>query len=779
MKLFLRIACLTLLPAIAFAQTTLRGSILEQFNNQPIPGVVILLQGPTAAAPLVSSPSGLFRFDGLAPGRYTITTQLLGYQPTTQQVVLTAGKEQVLRLLLNETIAQLNEVVVTSKSDGSRPTNELVLVSGRSFNADDTRRYAGSLNDPSRMVANYAGVSGANDARNDIVIRGNSPAGLLWRLEGIDIPNPNHFGALGTTGGPVSMLNNNLLGTSDFLTGAFPAAYGNALSGVFDISLRQGNNEKREYVAQIGFNGVELGAEGPFANQKGSYLINYRYSTLSVLKAVGVNIGTGAAIPEYQDVSFKFSLPTKKSGTFQLFGLAGDSYIELLAEKDAADNLYALTGRDTYFGSRSAVFGASHTILLPNNWLSKVAVAYTHAQQKTRVDSIITATEARTDFFGDRLSESRVTAHWQLSKKFNAKNYVQWGLIGNALFFEMRDSVFIADRFFPRRDEMGTTQLAQGYGQWQHHFNNRLTFTGGLHAQYLALNGAYRIEPRTAVRWQFVPGQFLNAAVGRHSQAQPLALLFFKDPRAIQSSAYTNKDLQFSQSDQVVVGWERRNGSPWSIKTEVYYQSLSGIPVSATHPTFSMVNTGADFGVPGLAGLTNAGTGRNFGAELTLERSFANNFYLLATTSVFDAKYQGADKKWHNTAFNGHFVNNLLAGKEITIKEKYLLSFDGKVTWAGGRRYTPIDLEASRRQGSTVRLNNQPFSAQFSDYFRADLRITFRMNGKKTMQEWAMDFQNLTNRRNVFMNDFAPATGNIFTSYQVGFFPMMFYRFYF
>jgi hypothetical protein len=763
-----------------WAQTTIRGRVLERFNQQPVPGTVVTLeQNGKAATHTTADEQGGFRFENMTPGRYLLTTQMLGFRPAAAQVQLTSGKEQVVTLLIEEAIETLEEVVVTGKTAHGRPTNELVMLSGRSFNADDTRRYAGSLNDPSRMVSNYAGVSGANDARNDIIVRGNSPAGLLWRLEGIDIPNPNHFGALGTTGGPVSMLNNNLLGTSDFITGAFPAAYGNALSGAFDLSLRAGNNEKREYVAQVGFNGFELGAEGPLGNNQGSYLVNYRYSTLALLKGVGVNIGTGAAIPEYQDISYKVSLPTKKFGVFNFFGLAGDSHIDLLADGEDSDNLYSLTGRDTYFGSRSAVAGMSHSILLKNNWFSKISLAYTLAGQHTRVDSIIPDTDTRVPFFGDKLREHRATVHWQVSKKINAKNYFQTGIISNSLFFNFTDSLFIENRFWPRMAAEGRAQLLQAYGQWQHHFNNRLSATGGMHLQYLALNGTFRPEGRMAIRWQYQAGQFLSLAAGMHSQSQPLTLLYYQRPMSAFPNTLTNRNLGFSHSDQIVAGWEYRFTSQWYVKVEAYYQHLSNIPVSPNNGDFSFINSGADFGVWGGENLSNAGFGRNKGVEITLERSFSNKWYLMGTTSLFESEFQGSNGVWHPTAFANRFVSNLLAGREFKVGDKSMISVDARITWAGGRRYTPIDLDASIARGGTVWNDKQAFAGQFPDYFRSDLRITYRMNSKKTMQEWALDFQNLTNRRNVFMQDFNPQTGNIFTVYQMGFFPMMFYRFYF
>jgi len=158
-------------------------------------------------------------------------------------------------------------------------------------------------------------VNSAKDQRNDIIIRGNSPSGLLWRLEDTDIPNPNHFAEGGTTGGPVGMLNNNLLVNSDFFTSAFPAEYGNALSGVFDLKMRNGNTDRHEFLFQSGFNGFELGAEGPFNKKhQSSYLANYRYSTLQLVDNI-IDFGT-SGVPKYQDFSYKLNFPLKKWITF-------------------------------------------------------------------------------------------------------------------------------------------------------------------------------------------------------------------------------------------------------------------------------------------------------------------------------------------------------------------------------------------------------------------------------------------------------------------------------
>ena len=313
-----------------FAQQTqtIRGTVIDKQSKSPLEGVLVTLLDSANVATLTDA-YGEYRLENVPLGRRSLKFTYEGYvQGSASNILVQQGKESIASLELEEDVTKMEDVVINSGADKTEALNENATNSVRQFSVEETSRYAGSLNDPSRMASNFAGVSGANDGRNDIVIRGNSPTGLLWRLEGMPIPNPNHFSVSGTTGGPVSMLNYNVLANSDFMTSAFPAEYGNAVSGVFDLNMRAGNNKKREYLGQIGFNGFEFGAEGPFSKKsKASYLINYRYSTLGVFKALGMSFGTGAAIPQYQDLSFKINLPTGARGQFQIFGVGGLSNI--------------------------------------------------------------------------------------------------------------------------------------------------------------------------------------------------------------------------------------------------------------------------------------------------------------------------------------------------------------------------------------------------------------------------------------------------------------------
>ncbi len=346
---------------------TLRGRIVDEVDNTPLIGVNIIVVSTTdSQLGSTTDVEGNYRIENVPVGRQTLKVTYIGYEEqTVSNIVVTAGKEVVLNFGLRESVSQLNEVVIVAdtKEDKTATNNDLAVVSSRSFNVDDTKRYAGALGDPSRMAANFAGVVGGNDSRNDIVVRGNSPTGMLWQLEGLNIPNPNHFGALVSTGGPVSILNNNNLDKSDFMTSAFPAQYGNATAGVFDLKLRDGNNQKREFMGQVGFNGFEFGAEGPFSKtSKASYILNYRYSTLAIFQALGIEFGTGSNTPLYQDLNFKVSVPLSKKSKLIVFGIGGSSEVDLLgseADLNEDTDLYGSENQDSYPRYKTWITGIS------------------------------------------------------------------------------------------------------------------------------------------------------------------------------------------------------------------------------------------------------------------------------------------------------------------------------------------------------------------------------------------------------------------------------------
>ena len=351
------------LPLLLHGQTsTLRGRVSDQQSETPLIGATIQLLNSDPVIGAMSDADGYFTLHNVPVGRQSLRVTYLGYEAqTVQNILVTAGKEVQLDIRLEESFTAMNEVVITAQVDKDKPTNELATISARQFNTEEVQRYSGGRSDVSRLVANFAGVATSNDSRNDIVIRGNSPTGVLWRMEGIPIPNPNHFSTLGTTGGPVSALNPNLIANSDFLTGAFPAEYGNALAGVFDINLRTGNKSRYEYTAQLGaFSGLEGMVEGPLGKKNGSFVVAYRQSFVALASAAGLNIGT-TATPRYNDLTFNVDFGNGKAGKWSVFGIGATSGIDFLGAEIDTTDLFANANENAYATSRFGVLGVKIT----------------------------------------------------------------------------------------------------------------------------------------------------------------------------------------------------------------------------------------------------------------------------------------------------------------------------------------------------------------------------------------------------------------------------------
>jgi hypothetical protein len=764
---------------------SIRGTVVDDVTGYPLVGANVILLDSDPITGTTTDMNGNFILEDLPLGRQNIEVRYVGYaSQVIPNLYLSSGKETQVHIRLKENAMDMDEVVVRYKKRKDKAQNEMAIVSSRTFSVEETERFAGSLGDPARMVANYAGVMTYNDSRNDIIIRGNSPVGVLWRLEGVEIPNPNHFGALGTTGGPVSMINNNLLMDSDFLTGAFPAEFGNATAGVFDLNMRTGNKGHHEFTGQIGFNGFEAGMEGPLATvgktQKATYLANYRYSTLGLLDKLGFSFGTGSAIPRYQDLTFLIDVPGTLPGRWRLFGLWGKSHIELGREPgDTASNSYNGRGMATDFGSDLGVIGLSNTYYIRPELRLKTTISYQRTGATTLVDSIWNKGEEIMPFVRNKQAENKLSFSTQLRYKLNARNHYSIGMILDRYDINYVDSVNhpVYDRFITTTDISGTLGMFRGYAQWYHSFGNKLSGYAGMHLQYFNLNREMSYEPRLALTWQPWSNGSFSLGYGLHSQIQPKSVYFCQSYDEERESYYTtNESLGSTRSHHAVIGYNHLLGKNFRIKAETYYQYLFNIPVTSSFGEFSLVNSGDFFGIPATENLVNEGTAYNYGIEMTLEKFLSNGYYFLCTASLFDSKYKGGDGIVRNTAFNGNYVFNLLAGYERKIGKKTYLTVDLKGVLAGGRRYVPIDVEASMAEGTEVRDWSRAYEDRYDDYFRTDLRLGLKVNYKKFSQEWAIDLQNLTGYQSLFMEGIDVTTGEISNIYQQGFYPMFLYR---
>lgn len=766
-----------------------RGVVVDKDSKFPIAGASVVVLGSNPFIGVATEENGGFLLSNVPLGRASIKVSFIGYKDAfANDVLVIAGKETQLNIELEEKVNEVKEVVVSTENK-SRPKNEFAVVSAQSFDVEQTNKFSGSRNDPARMASNFAGVSGANDARNDIIIRGNSPMGLLWRLEGIDIPSPNHFAGFGSTGGPVSMLNNNTLAKSDFMTSAFPAEYGNANSGVFDLKMRNGNKTKHEFLAQLGFNGIELGAEGPFSKKKSqaSFLINYRYSTLALFKLLKANFGTGTAVPEYQDLTFKVDVPTKKAGVFRFWGLGGLSKIDLLGSPNNNGNsMYGNSNQNLYNKVQTGMLGFSHTYFFNSKSYLRVSLGASHQRQRATIDTInVIDRSIVAPFEKADLRQNKYSTHLFYNHKMNTRNTIGTGFIGTVFDVKFLTDVSYNGNLVPVKSGKGYSGLLEYYAMWQHKFSDRLVLNTGFHIQYFSLSRSVSPpEPRVGLRYQLNEKQFISFGYGMHHQIQPLPT-YYNYEIGTGNQQPTNRDMGFTRSNHVVFGYDLTFSKDFHMKVESYFQYIDKAPVSDTVSSFSMLNAGSDFSTPGNNNLKNKGVGMNYGLELTMEKFFTKGYYFLTTISVFQSRYKGSDNMWRNTAFNGGFVANTLGGYEYKFggrknkAKRNAVAIDGKFTLAGGRYYTPIDVAQSVIQRMPIEIGRQAFSEQYPVYFRPDIKFSYRLSMKKITQEFSIDIQNFINRKNVFRITYDVSTNEKVIQYQQGIFILPQYRIYF
>jgi CarboxypepD_reg-like domain len=746
---------------------TLRGTVKDQITQQPLAYVQVILSDSIVAS---TDDNGEFRFDGLKLGKYTLALQYVGYENLyLRNIQINTGKETIINIVMEESIQNMQEVVVSADKEKAKPLNEMSLISTRMVSVEETQRYAASFNDPARMANSFAGVVQTDAGNNHITIRGNAPNGLLWRLEGIDIPNPNHFAYVSTSGGGVSILSGQLLSNSDFSTGAFAAEYGNALSSVFDIKLRKGNNEKREYTFQIGALGIDLAVEGPFKKgSKNSYLVNYRYSTLGLLSKAKI-IDIGGSITTFQDLSYNMAFKNKKWGDITLFGLNG---------------LSSQTGQDTTFDqhidfvSNTLVNGITHSKTFGSNSFLRTALVISNTQNSIFVnenDSL----NSNVSFvaYDENHRHDKVTLSSKFQHKLSANTALKIGFIHSTLRYKLRQ-VSKDDFMAPEKTlfrQQGATSLSQFFVQIQHKISNRLTTNIGLHTMYNWLNAKHTIEPRAAIQYGIAPRQTLTLGYGLHSQLLPLST-YFVQANVNETTTLVNKNLGMSKAHHIVLGYSIQPHDLLNIKAEVYYQALFNVPQGLVkNDNISLVNL--EFGTPDIP-LENKGIGKNYGVEITIEKYLNRGLYFTFTNSIYDSKFKGTNGQWYDTRFNGNFATTFTGGKEFSISKKKnrTMSINMKVIYTGGLRQNPIDLAKSIEKNSTVYDTSNPYSLRMKNFLRTDVKLAFKRNYKHMTTSLVFDMQNVGNVQNVNGQYFNPKSKTIANYTQVGLLPIISYK---
>ena len=769
--------CFFYTSAQQIPRQTIHGSVVDKASQAPLPGANVTVTTTDPVMGAATGPDGKFIIKDVPTGRHSIRISYIGYKTIQlDNQMVSGGKEFVLQVSMEEIPMMGKEVEIVAKVRKDQPVNPMALISARSFTLDETMRYAGSYGDPARMAANYAGVVSARDNRNDLVIRGNAPFSTKYMIDGMEILNPNHFGATGTTGGPVTVLNTNLMTSSDFLSGAFPAEYGNALSGIFDIHYRDGNPNNREFWGQLGFNGMEFGAEGPFMKGKSStYIGAYRYSFTSLLEAMGVKMPESA---DYQDLSFRMNFPTKKAGSFSLTGMGGKSRIKRKeSDYDADKWMFETHGEDLHTKSKLGALGLSHHYFITQNTRLRSQISVSASGIETTIDTFdLSVMPFR--WAGENSSEIKIAADVSLMKKFNSSNDLEAGIGYNQYFVAYADSQYMHSEYIYHTDATGNMGLLKSFAQYQHRFGPKLSSAIGVHFQYFTLNDSWSVEPRIGIKWDITATGSLNAGFGMHSETVPLMLYFTQGQLPDGQYLQTNLDLDFMRSLHAILGYDLLISENLRFKAEAYYQHLYDAPVKESIPQYSVLNEGVEYYILRYDSLVSLGKGINYGLDLTLERFFHRNYYFLITASLYRSFYWGYDDVKRNTAFDHRYVLNAVGGYELPLgkfKNKFFI-VGLRATWTGGRPYVPYDEEATVASGQVEYDWSSAYSVRFDDYIRASLRLGFRRNISHANMMLLIDLQYRSNYTYVDLYRIDVTTGEIVEGFSMGFYPIATWR---
>lgn len=730
---------------IAQQVQTVKGTVLDKDTKEPLIGASVTIKGTTLG--VATDLDGNFKIESVPVGRQSINCTYVGYSTyEANNIIINSAKEVVLNIEMIEAIGMMQEVVISGKIKGNAPVNEMSLVSTRSFSVEETQRFAAAANDPGRMATSFPGVQPSRDNRSDIVVRGNSGIGLGWRLEGIDIPNPNHFARIGSSGGGITIFSASMLANSDFSTGAFPAEYGNAISGVFDMKFRKGNTEKREYTFKAGMLGLDLSTEGPFKKGgRASYLVNYRYSTLGILNKVGLHLVGPRVDNTFQDLSLNLNFPSKNGKSIlNIWGIGGLSK-EFEDVTKGIENWKSFIDYKSYhFDTNMGAIGAAHTYILPNNAYIKTSIAIM-GQRILQNDDTLTRTSIATRINNENYLEGRYALSSFINKKFSPKITLKAGFTANQIFFNLFQEAINANGvgFFTQLSTNGkqNTWSIQPYAQMRLRPNENWTINIGLHSLLFGLNKHSKtIEPRLAIRYQLAKNQSLSLAYGRHSRILPLGTYYYQS-----NNTLPNLDLPLLKSNQVVLAHEFNLANALKIHSELYYQHHIDVPVNET---WSILNT-----IVGFANqeLVAKGTGTNYGLDISLERAFEQGLFFLISASIFNSTYTDEKGNKYSTTFNSRFAANATLGKEWKLKKGAVLQIGGRALYNGGQRLTPLQQGAifNRYALNPPLDESRPFTEQVAAYFRPDARVALRKDKKKSAYTLALDIQNVMNRRNI------------------------------
>ena len=750
---------------------TVRGIVLDSKTNAPIEFATVRIMNVGSLGSTTDS-LGRFRIDNVPGGRCNIQTSYVGYNTNIfNEIPVTSSKEVYMEITLDENIHSLAEVVIQPEIKKDKPLNAMAITGGRMISMEEAGRFANGFDDPARLSSAFAGVAG-DVGTNAVAIRGNSPQFTQWRLEGVEIPNPTHFADLtGLGGGFLSALSTQVIGNSDFYNGAFPSEYSNALSGIFDMQIRNGNNQKYEHTFQLGILGIDLASEGPISRKHGSsYIFNYRFSTTSLATGNDMNL-------KYQDLSFKLNFPTRKAGTFSIWGIGLiDRYKPEAIDRDEWETQGDRQSGNTAFDK--AAGGLTHKYLINADTYIRSSLAATYSKDRTRADQM--TEDDKLVHVGDiRNSKWDIVFNSYLNKKFNSNHINRTGITVTGLQYDLDYKISPNFGLDVPMEQISTGNggscVLSAYSSSVINLSNHLTTSLGITAQYFTLNKNWTVEPRAALKWSFNPKHALALAYGLHSRREKLDYYFVE--QEANGKTESNRYLDFSKAHHFGLTYDWNINSYMHLKVEPYYQYLFRIPVEE-NSSFSIINH-QSFYLDRI--LKNRGSGVNYGIDITLEQYMKNGFYYMITASLFKSKYKAGDNIWRNTRLDKNYLLNILAGKEWMVgrNKQNVLSLNGRIFFQGGDRYTPVDEGKSMIEHDIKFDETRAYSKKFDPSINGDISFSYRINKKKISHEFSIKMLNVGMRTGMHFYQYNEKTHKIEKKDGSGLIPNISYKIYF
>ena len=720
---------------------SIRGTVYDADTREPLIGAEVFVADVEPLIGTVTDVEGNYELVNVPVGPVRVQSSYAGYAPYVRDnIQLTSARAYQLDIELQSGL-DLAEVVVQAY-DRNAAVNDAAVASIRRLDPEALQYHAATANDPGRLVVGFPGVQPSRDSRSDVVIRGNSSAGILWRLEGIDIPNPNHFARRGSSGGGITIFSASLLGSSDFSTGAFPAEYGNAFAGVFDMKFRHGDLYERQYTFRAGLLGLDVATEGPIAEGKSSYLANFRYSTLGILNSMGLYLVGPRTDNNFQDLSFKIYQKGERS-QLSFWGIGGNSRENF----NAADRPWqTYSDYETYeFTTRMAALGLSWNYLLDDRSYVQVNFGASGQDIYVRTDTLAVENERPAAIEEEDLLTRQLILHAFYKRTISPRFNFKLGNLSTLTNFDLRHQMFVPeDRTL--LDAEGNAWRQQWYARGSWRPLARLEVHLGAHVLGSLLPDAsdWQINPRIALDFRWTDRTQLALAYGGHGQVLPLGTYFYQESGGQQP----NLDLGLLQAQHLVLAWDQQLTPRLTLHTEAYWQQLRRVPVGLdVHRIYWLLNDVDGFGEEPLR---PDGTGRNLGVDVRLEQYFNRGTFFVWSGSVFRSTFRvpGSNKRYP-TQYDGRYSMTFTGGKSWQLSDRLTLESGLRVLFNGGNPITPLRAGFENLDGPEPLLDTtDPFGDRVAFYLRPDLRIALRKNLPKSSWWLALDIQNFINRRN-------------------------------